>query len=112
LASAWTCCHSAGVPKKTEVEYHVPPRLPEGTLRAVLETALSAYRALGCRDVARVDVRMGLDGEPKFIELNPLPGIAPGWSDLALMWERTGRTYDQLIQAVLDAARERLGLAA
>jgi D-alanine-D-alanine ligase len=65
---------------------------------------LAAYRALDGRDVARVDVRCDARGEPKFIECNPLPGLAPGWSDLAILWDRLGRTYDELVLAILDEA--------
>jgi D-alanine-D-alanine ligase len=93
-----------------EVEYLAPPRRPADEIDAVDRVALAAYRALGCRDIARVDVRCGRDGEPKFIEANPLPGIAPGWSDLALLWERIGKRYDHLILSILDAATTRLGL--
>jgi D-alanine-D-alanine ligase len=93
-----------------EVEYQVPPRRPAAEVAAIEKVALDAYRALGIRDVGRVDLRCGADGAPKFIEANPLPGIAPGWSDLALLWEGLGRTYDQLIQAILDNACERLKL--
>jgi|SRR5882672_10863026 len=93
-----------------EVEYHVPPRRPAHEVAAIEKVALDAYRALGIRDVGRVDLRCDAGGTPKFIEANPLPGIAPGWSDLAILWERTGRTHDQLIQAILDNACERLKL--
>jgi D-alanine-D-alanine ligase len=94
-----------------EVDYQAPPRRSAHELAALEKVALDAYRALGCRDIARVDLRCGRDGEPKFIEANPLPGIAPGWSDLALLWERIGRTYDDLVLSILDAACERLAIA-
>src|SRR5690606_13191660 len=84
-----------------EVEYRVPPRRPAAEVAELERVALAAYRALGCRDVARVDLRCGADGVPRFIECNPLPGVAPGWSDLSILWERTGRTYDELVLAIL-----------
>jgi D-alanine-D-alanine ligase len=93
-----------------EMEYAVPPRRSARERAAIEAVALGAYRALGCRDVARVDVRIGRDGEPEFIEANPLPGVAPGWSDLALLWERIGRSYEDLIGSILDEACARLGL--
>lgn len=95
---------------REEMEYVVPPRRSAEQVAAVAAVALGAYRALGCRDIARVDVRTGRDGEPKFIEANPLPGVAPGWSDLALLWERIDRTYDDLIGSILDEACARLGV--
>ncbi len=93
-----------------EVAYHVPPQRPRAEIAAVEKVALDAYRALGCRDVGRVDVRCGSDGTPRFIECNPLPGVAPGWSDLAILWERGGRSYAELIGAILDEATARCGL--
>lgn len=92
-----------------QVEYHVPPRRTPAVVAAVERLALTAYRALQCRDVGRVDVRLGGDGVPRFIELNPLPGISPGWSDLCVMAERIGMSHDALIGAILDQALHRIG---
>jgi D-alanine-D-alanine ligase len=93
-----------------EVEYQVPPRRPAAEVAEIERVAVEAYRALGCRDVARVDLRCDREGEPRFIECNPLPGVAPGWSDLSILWDRTGRTYDELVLAILDETRARLGI--
>ncbi len=96
---------------RNEVEYHCPPRsVPEHVSRAVAATALGAYRALGCRDVARVDVRLSGDGvTPKFLEVNPLPGLNPKTGDLPILASRIGLSYEELIAAVVDGALERLG---
>jgi len=93
-----------------EIEYQVPPRRARGEVERVEALALEAYRALSCRDVARVDVRCDAAGEPKFIECNPLPGLAPGWSDIAILWDRMGRSYEELVLAILDEACARLKL--
>ncbi len=95
---------------ESEMEYAVPPRRTPREIAAIEAVALGAYCALGCRDIARVDVRTGRDGAPQFIEANPLPGIAPGWSDLALLWKQLGRTYDDLISSVVAEACARLGV--
>ncbi len=96
---------------REELEYVAPPRREPALIRSVEAIALGAHRALGCRDISRVDVRIGRDGAPKFIEANPLPGIAPGWSDLALLWEALGRTHDDLVNTIVDEALTRLKLA-
>lgn len=93
-----------------EIAYHVPPKRTRAEIDAVEKVALDAWRALGCRDVARIDVRNDAAGNPKFIECNPLPGLAPGWSDLAILWDRTGGTYATLVGAILDEATTRLAL--
>lgn len=96
---------------RAEMDYVAPPQRDAALVRAIEAIALGAHRALGCRDISRVDVRIGRDGAPKFIEANPLPGIAPGWSDLALLWERVDRPYEDLVNSIVDEARTRLKLA-
>jgi D-alanine-D-alanine ligase len=93
----------------TEVEYHVPPRRPTDKIERAEAVALAAYAALGCRDVARIDVRFTSSGDPQFIECNPLPGLAPGYSDIAIAWAATGGAYDDLVLGILDQACTRLG---
>ena len=92
-----------------QVEYRVPPDRPRALLARAEDVALAAFAALDCRDVARVDLRVGSDGEPRFIEVNPLPGINPVSSDLVIMARVRGWTYEALIAAIVAAARARLG---
>ncbi|HVY60149.1 MAG TPA: D-alanine--D-alanine ligase [Planctomycetota bacterium] len=94
-----------------EVEYHVPPRLAPPERWEVEAVALGAYRALGCRDVSRVDIRLDADGKPFFIEVNPLPGLNPTTGDLPILAARSGVPYERLIQRIVENARERLALA-
>ena len=61
---------------RQRVRYECPAHLPASQAEAVEEAALWAYRALGCRDVARIDFRLR-DGVPYFLEANPLPGLEP-----------------------------------
>lgn len=42
-----------------------------------------------------------------FIEINPLPGLAPGFSDLVILAEKSGMTYDGLIRRILTPAIQR-----
>jgi D-alanine-D-alanine ligase len=95
---------------RNEVEYHVPPRCDERTLRAVKALALDAFRALDCRDVARVDVRLNSRGEPRFLEINPLPGLNPTTGDLVIACERSGLAYEELIARIVENARARYGI--
>lgn len=95
---------------EVEVEYHVPPRRPPEVVRDVERTALEAYRALDCRDVGRVDVRLDAQGRASFIEVNPLPGIHPVTGDLCILARGFGMGYDDLIGAIVDSARRRWGI--
>ena len=95
---------------RAEVEYEVPPRRPAELVRAVESVALGAARALDCRDLCRVDVRCGTDGAPRFLEANPLPGLAPGTGDVVILAERAGIAYRELVGEVVDRAAARAGL--
>ena len=87
------------------VEYRTPVDPEAQAARAV---ALAAWRALGCRDGGRVDVRQDRRGAPNVIELNPLAGLHPTHSDLPMIAERAGMSFRQLIGAIVDSARSRI----
>jgi D-alanine-D-alanine ligase len=91
---------------KRLVKYECPAPLSARDEHAVREATLKVWHALGCRDVARVDFRLR-DGVPYFLEVNPLPGLNPECSDLVIMSELAGWTYQQLITCILQAALER-----
>lgn len=78
------------------------------TARAAGAAALAAWRALDCRDAGRIDMRCDAEGRPAFIEANPLAGLRPGWSELAILAEQAGLAYDRLIGAILTEAVARV----
>jgi D-alanine-D-alanine ligase len=88
-----------------------PAHVIEPLAARIREVALGAYRALGCRDWGRVDVRLDAACVPHVVEVNPLPGIIP---DLAAnsCFPRAaiaaGMTYDEMIQRVVQLAWRRL----
>jgi D-alanine-D-alanine ligase len=88
------------------VRYECPAKLASNCLKSVESAALVVYKALGCRDVARIDFRLR-DGLPYFLEVNPLPGLNPESSDLVILSRLAGWSYEQLIESVLKAAVER-----
>jgi D-alanine-D-alanine ligase len=88
------------------VRYECPARLPASAIEAVQRAAMKVYRSLGCRDVARIDFRLR-DGIPYFLEVNPLPGLNPEYSDLVILAREAGWSYPQLIEAILQAALDR-----
>ena len=93
------------------VRYVCPAELEPALEASIKKVARDAFWALGCRDVARIDVRLDAEGRPCFIECNPLPGLTPGWSDLCLIAEAGGVSYEKLIKRILAPAlrRRRLG---
>jgi D-alanine-D-alanine ligase len=86
--------------------------LDAGPLRTEVEAvAVAAWRCLGCRDAGRVDVRLDDAGRPQLLEVNPLAGLMPGYSDLPIMAERSGMSYVSLIAEILRSASARLDAA-
>ncbi|HSD68804.1 MAG TPA: hypothetical protein VLB07_04585, partial [Woeseiaceae bacterium] len=82
--------------------------LPMGKLRREVESlAVRAWRALGCRDGGRIDVRLDGNGQVNFIEVNPLAGIHPEHSDLPMMGTMVGMTYTALIGNIMKSALPR-----
>jgi D-alanine-D-alanine ligase len=79
----------------------------EPVARRAREVALGAYRALACRDAARVDLRCDGDGEPCFLEVNPLPGLNPVTSDLPILSGLAGITYAELLGSIVEASGRR-----
>jgi D-alanine-D-alanine ligase len=93
--------------------FECPAPVDDGLLAALEKAALGAFHALGCRDWARIDLRLDATGEPHVLELNPLPGILPDPrqnSCFPKAARAAGLGYDEMILAVLDSALRRLGM--
>jgi D-alanine-D-alanine ligase len=82
------------------------PLAPEEEKRAK-DVALEAYLLLGCRDFARVDMRLDESGVPYLLEVNTLPGM----TELSLFPRAAaaaGIPYDDLVDLLLRRALSRL----
>jgi D-alanine-D-alanine ligase len=86
-----------------------PAEIPASLTMALQATAVQAFQALECRDWGRIDMRVGTDGAPQVLELNPIAGIDPTYW-LPRSARAAGLEYPALIQAILDAACQRYGL--
>ena len=91
-----------------KIRYDRPAITDTALTQQIHDVARGAWDALGCRDVARFDLRCDAHGRVRFIEVNTLPGITPGWSDLCLIAESAGLSYEALIGAILQPAVDRL----
>jgi D-alanine-D-alanine ligase len=87
------------------VEYR---RADDTQAQAAARVALAAWRSLGCRDGGRVDVRLDACGRAQFLEVNPLAGLHPARSDLAILAGAVGLGYEGLIRRIVESACERL----
>ena len=84
-----------------------PARLDLKVTQAVPAVALKAAKVLSCQDIARVDIRLSDDGIPFVLEVNPLPGLDPEESNLPIMAQAAGLTYEALIHRIVGYAIER-----
>jgi D-alanine-D-alanine ligase len=89
--------------------YESPAHLPAATIGEIKRCSAIAYRALGCRDFARVDFRVR-NGVPYFLEANPLPGLSPITGDIVMIGDGVGVGHVELIGRIIDSAIRRLKL--
>ena len=93
--------------------FQCPARITRELQASIGRVTLDAFRALGCRDWARIDVRLDAAGVPNVLEVNPLPGILPDPADnscLPKAARAAGIGYDELIQRCLKHAAARQGV--
>jgi len=93
-------------------EFHNTPRILPADLdvamaERVRSVAVRAFRAVGCRDYARVDLRLDDESGPVVLEVNPNPDIARDAGFSAAV-EASGRTYDEFIAAMVANASSRV----
>ena len=87
-------------------EHVCPADFDAASTRRIQEAALGAFRAVGGRDYARVDVMVRNDGQPMVLEVNTLPGM----TELSILPDTAraaGLDYAQLCQRMIDLALER-----
>ena len=90
------------------VYYQCPAQLSPAESKAIEKVARETFEALDCRDVARVDLRMDEGGNFYVLEVNPLPGLTPDYSDLCLIAKAANIDYRSLIGEILSGGLKRL----
>jgi len=85
-----------------------PAEIETGEREHIAQTALTAFRLLGCRGYARVDMRQDEEGRPNVIEVNPNPDISPS-SGAVRQAEAAGMAYPQFIEKIVQLALEKEG---
>lgn len=84
----------------------VPADITDEQIETVRETAVKAYKAMGCEGLSRVDFFITSDGEVLINEINTIPGFT-NISMYPKMWEATGIPYSELIDILIELAIER-----
>jgi D-alanine-D-alanine ligase len=74
--------------------------------RKIKDIALSCYKIMGCRDYARVDMRIDKEGNPYVLEVNPNPDLSrnAGFMRSASVY---GLTPEETIVKIAEIAIER-----
>ena len=85
----------------------IPTNLAERTEKFIVECCMKLFERLECRDYSRFDWRLDAKGQPKLLEVNPNPGWC--WDGhLAKMAKFGGMSYADMLQAIIQAAEQRL----
>jgi D-alanine-D-alanine ligase len=91
---------------KGATEYFLPAPFDRPTSERIQAAALAAFRAIGGRDYARVDLMVSPSGEPMVLEVNTLPGMTE-LSLLPMAAGAAGYSFPALCQKMIDLARHR-----
>ena len=85
----------------------VPALLAEETAAAITRCARAAWQTTGCRDYARVDLRLDPRNRPWILEVNPNPDISPN-AGFAAALTAAGLTFEMFVQLLVRNALKRL----
>jgi len=92
-----------------QAQLHIPASLPEAAGERIRELALQAFGAVDAADLARVDFFYSqADGTIRINEINTLPGFT-ATSMYPQLWAATGVPFPQLVDRLVQLARERHG---
>lgn len=90
--------------------YFCPAQVEPVLMKKLQHYAWRAHQVLGTLDISRVDIRLDENGQPCLIEINPLPGLTPDFSDLCLICNADGISYTELMLEILYLGASRWGL--
>lgn len=88
----------------------VRAELDEEVRKKIISGSEILFEALECRDYARFDWRLDINGNPRLLEVNPNPGWC--WDGhLAKVSAAHGLSYSNMLEEIIHAAEKRLGLS-
>ncbi|MBM4018684.1 MAG: D-alanine--D-alanine ligase [Planctomycetes bacterium] len=90
--------------KSNQTRYIFDHGLPEARAARMVALALAAHRALGCRDLSRVDFMLPEEGEPQVLEINTIPGFT-SHSLVPKAAARAGLGFPKLCERLVAMAR-------
>jgi D-alanine-D-alanine ligase len=95
-----------GSPADLSSPVRCPAPIDADLARVLGDLAVAAFRATGCRDYGRVDLRLDARGDPMILEVNPNPDLGPaaGWARAVMT---SGRDYGATLAALARQAQAR-----
>jgi D-alanine-D-alanine ligase len=91
-------------------EHVCPAKIDETLTRRIQELALRAFRSIGLRVYARVDVILSAKNEPFVLEINTIPGMTEA-SLLPEAAAAAGISYPELCLRIIELSRARMEAA-
>lgn len=98
--------YSAKYDKSCGTEHHFDLNLAAQLDRHCRELSREAHRAIGCRDLSRVDLMIDGQGNPWLIEINTMPGFTPT-SLLPEAAQHAGISFGELVDRLVKCAHAR-----
>lgn len=83
-----------------------PAKLPKRIQKKVEEVALRAYEVTGCRDYARIDIRLDKRNRIYVLEINPNPDLTEGVSFMESA-EKAGISFSETLRRIVEFALRR-----
>jgi len=92
-----------------QLDYLCPAPLDNDMIDELNWLAAAVFRVTGGLDVSRVDFRLDVhdNWKPYILEINPLPGLSPGISDLVIASAADGIDHTELVNMILETALKR-----
>ncbi|MFN6291686.1 MAG: D-alanine--D-alanine ligase family protein [Candidatus Nanopelagicaceae bacterium] len=86
--------------------FDVPANVTPEIARAISDAAVTAFEALGCEGLARVDFFLTEENQIIINELNTMPGFT-SMSVFPMLWKATGKSYSEIITQLCESALAR-----
>lgn len=95
-----------------DLNYLCPAPLDDEMVDELNWLAAAVFRVTGSLDVSRVDFRLDANdnNKPYILEINPLPGLTPGISDIVMEAAADDLDHTQLVLSILHTGMRRYGM--
>lgn len=93
--------------------YICPAKITSSQAHLIEKLCISAFTVLGCRDIARIDLRLDTKGKPQLLEINTMPGMLPDPNVVSyypVAARAAGWDYTRMVGQIITHARERFGM--